>query len=228
MTTIDRQKVVLKADDIREHPKDVLPLGWSRFIDYIADADVTAALGLIGNSLAGPSTAYVSRLTDLAADSRFEFWNHGFDHVLNHKREDGSRYSEFHNTSFEHQHHHLSETQRLAKDRLGLTLTTFGAPGNHIDDNTLPAVDEDPDLTTWLYGDPRSKKRILERTINVEHPVHHPDFEAFSASYRADIPLMTLQLHPSGWDDRKFENFRSIVSFLKEHDCLFTNPHFVV
>jgi hypothetical protein len=228
MKTNEPQYVIFKADDIREHPEDTLSPGWTRFCDLIAEADITAALGLIGDSLVDPSDAYVDRLKGLASEARFSFWNHGFDHHLKQTRDDGSVYSEFHNTSLEHQSNHLAETQRLTSEHLGLTLDTFGAPGNHSDDNTPVALEAIPELSIWLYGDTRSKKHILERTINVEHPTHYPDFDAFSESYQADIPVLTLQLHPSGWDDDRFNNFTSIVSFLKERDCVFTDPTEVV
>jgi hypothetical protein len=74
------------------------------------------------------------------------------------------------------------------------------------------------------YGDPGSKKHILGRSINVEHPVHYPDFEAFRNSYQENIPVLTLQLHPSGWDDGRFGNFHKVVSFLKDRNCQFVNP----
>jgi peptidoglycan/xylan/chitin deacetylase (PgdA/CDA1 family) len=218
------QKVIFKADDIREHPTDVLSAGWTRFVSLIDDAGVTAALGLIGDSLQDPSTAYIDRLNELAKSAAFELWNHGYDHYLNQPTEDGGTYSEFHNTTLEHQTHHLSKTQQLAQDVLGLTLTTFGAPGNHIDDNTWVALDAESDILAWFYGDPRSKKHILERTINVEHPVHHPDFTAFSNAYQSDIPVLTLQLHPGGWDDFRFTQFETILSFLKDQGCDFVNP----
>lgn len=104
------QQVIFKADDIREHPSDILSPGWSQFIDFIAKSQVTAALGLIGDSLVDPSGAYVDRLRKLAGDPRFEFRNHGFDHHLKKPRDDGSIYSEFHNTSLEHQQVFTKET----------------------------------------------------------------------------------------------------------------------
>lgn len=224
---MNEQTVIFKADDIREHQHGLSP-NWNRFVDLIVESDVTAALGLIGDSLESPSAQYVERVKQVAAEDRFEIWNHGYDHRLKKTRADGSVYSEFFNTSLEHQRAHLGDTQRLAEHHLNLTLTTFGAPGNHIDDNTLAAVDDIPELTVWLYGDPRTKKHNLVRTINVEHPTHYPDFDAFRDSYSEDIPLLTLQLHPGGWGDDRFRTFKQIVTFLKAHGCLFSNPAAVV
>ncbi len=222
------QRVIFKADDVREHPTDVLSAGWTRFVSMIDDAGVTSALGLIGDSLRAPSAAYIDRLNELANSAAFELWNHGYDHHLNRPTQDGGTYSEFHNTSLAHQTHHLSKTQQLARDVLGITLTTFGAPGNHIDDSTRLALDSESDILVWFYGDLRSKKHILERTINVEHPVHHPDFKTFSKAYRGDIPVITLQLHPGGWDDFRFNQFETILSFLKDQNCEFVNPKALV
>jgi hypothetical protein len=68
----------------------------------------------------------------------------------------------------------------------------------------------------WLYGDPDAKKNTLAQTINVEHPVHQLDFRTFCDAYRDDTPILTLQLHPNGWNDRRFENFRFVITCLKE------------
>ena len=222
MNRNDPQYCIFKADDIREHD-EVLSPGWCRFIDLIVEKDVTAALGLIGDSLADPSSQYVDRLKELAEAERFEFWNHGYDHHLRKRRDDGSEYSEFHNTSIEHQRDHLNRTQDLARDRLGMKLTTFGAPGNHIDDNTLTVIDES-EISIWMYPDSRTKKHTLPRTINVEHPTHYPEYDAFTETYSDEHPVLTLQLHPSGWDDDRFAKFERIVDFLIDRDCVFTNP----
>ena len=220
---IRNQLVILKADDVREDNPPFLD-NWARFADIIREANVKAALGLIGDSLIAPSDAFLNSVVELSQDRRFEIWNHGFDHHLRRERNNGSAYSEFHNTSLDHQRHHLKETQRLAKERLGLTFTTFGAPGNHIDDNTWLAVDAIYDLIVWLYGDTRSTAHILERTSNIEQPTHYPNFEGFRNDYRADIPVLTLQLHPGGWDDDRFENFKSILRLLGDQDVGYINP----
>lgn len=218
------QLVILKADDIREHPQETLSRNWSQFIEIIRDRDLKAGLGLIGDSLEHPSDAYVDCLVELSKDGRFQIWDHGYDHHLKKEAEDGTVYSEFRNTSLDHQQQHLAETQRLAQERLELTLTTFGAPSNAIDDNTCQAVDEIEDLTVWLYGDARSNAHILERSINIEQPTHYPNFEGFRNDYSPDIPVPTLQLHLSSWDEDRFTNFHQILDALADRDTTFINP----
>ena len=156
------QQIILKADDIRFTPETILSPRWQNFVDYIARQGIKAALGLIGNSLEADNPSYFNLLKDLHNSPHFEIWNHGYDHVLKGTNAAGEIYHEFSNIPYEAQKDHLQKTQRLAREKLGITLQTFGAPGNAIDDATCRAIDEIVELDIWLYGNSASKKHVLK------------------------------------------------------------------
>jgi peptidoglycan/xylan/chitin deacetylase (PgdA/CDA1 family) len=219
-----QQTVILKADDLRYDPEHVVSPRWSRFVGHLVSEDIPAAFGLIGKSLEAAPEEFCKRQRALLKLGTYEIWNHGYDHAL--KRDDGRGgvWSEFKDTSLDHQRNHLLRTQVLARERLDVTLRTFGAPGNAIDRNTVAAVDACDDIEVWLFGNPASCKRVLKRTIDAEHPTHNPDFDAFRARYRPDIEPLVLQLHPNSWDDARLEQFIRIVAFLKEAGAAFATP----
>ena len=103
-------------------------------------------------------------------------------------------------------------------------VVTLGALESGAEENGARSIHAIDDLIVWLYGDTRSTAHILERTINIEQPTHYPNFEGFRNDYRADIPVLTLQLHPGGWDDDRFENFKSILRLLGDQDVCYINP----
>lgn len=219
------QTIILKADDIRYDAEHILPPRWQTFIDYIETHHIQAGLGLIGNSLEGDHPRYFTRLNELHNSSHFEIWHHGYDHVLKGTNKRGEIYHEFFNTSFDHQLEHLQKTQTLAKEKANITLRTFGAPGNGIDETTCDALSHLTDIKVWLYGDPDGHQFNLKRTINLEYPTHNPDFASFQEHYKSDLPCLVLQMHPNSWDDQRFEQFDKIMQFLLHQNTTFVLPY---
>ena len=219
------QTIILKADDIRYDPEHTIPIRWQTFISYIVEQNINAGLGLIGNSLEGDHPDYFKRLNELHNSEDFEIWHHGYDHVLKGKNEKGEIYHEFYNTPLAHQLDHLQKTQALAKEKANITLLTFGAPGNGIDDTTTKALAKMPDLRVWFYGKNESPLYNLKRTINFEYPTHNPDFASFQEHYDPKLPCLVLQMHPNSWDEHRFEQFDQIIQFLKKHNTTFVLPY---
>lgn len=219
------QTVILKADDVRYHPEHILPPRWQTFNTYIIEQNINAGLGLIGNSLEDDNPEYFEHLLELHNSPHFEIWHHGYDHLLRGTNEKGETYHEFSNTSLDHQLDHLRKTQRLAKEKVGITLRTFGAPGNQIDDTTCQALDQMPELEVWFYASPNAKQFDLKRTISVEYPTHNPDFDAFKEHYSPDYACLVLQLHPNSWDEDRFAHFDQIIQFLLNKDVSFILPY---
>jgi hypothetical protein len=219
------QIIILKADDIRYDPEHILPLRWQTFIHYIIEQDINAGLGLIGNSLKGDHPDYFKRLRDLHNGTHFEIWHHGYDHVLKGTNEKGETYHEFSNTSLAHPLDHLQKTQDLAKEKVGITLHTFGAPGNGIDSTTCDALTHLTDIKVWFYGNPNAHLFNLKRTLNFEYPTHNPDFASFQKNYTPDLPCLVLQMHPNSWDDQRFEQFDQTIQFLLNQNTTFVLPY---
>ncbi|NRB54271.1 MAG: DUF2334 domain-containing protein [Saprospiraceae bacterium] len=160
----------------------------------------------------------------------FEFWNHGYCHCK--PIVDGEETREFRGTEYTFQLEQLTRTQQLAQDKLGLTLRTFGAPYNATDDRTALALATIPELKVWLYKETTkpTAKFILERNkkVNIEYPVHVPNFQKFKAAYQelTEKSLLTIQGHPRSWveDKERFEDFQQIIRFLKSENAQFVTP----
>jgi peptidoglycan/xylan/chitin deacetylase (PgdA/CDA1 family) len=172
------------------------------------------------------SQEYFDAIRNLNDSGQFEFWNHGY----THKRNPQTKLSEFVGQDFETQLESLSHTQSLAVEKLGFPFRSFGAPFNSVDANTVLAVREHPEITTWLYGlkgaELLPQQVILKRTIHIEHPTSHPNFEKFKKSFLANPshPYYLLQGHPGSWDEERFEEFSKIIAFLQEQGARFVTP----
>ena len=222
---IYKQLVFLKADDVVFDSLNVISPQWRSFINFIKQKQIKASLGLIGNSLLQGSDAYYSYLKSLIASGKFEIWNHGFDHLLNGVNENREKIHEFWNTPLEQQREHLLHTQNLATEKLDLTLHTFGAPGNAIDNNTLKAVKEIDDLVVWYFGPKEFSKLSLQRFREIEYPTCHPNYQKFFENYDPQRDYYVYQLHPNAWDEHEFSEFKKAVDFLISKDVTFINPY---
>ncbi len=223
---IYRQLVILKADDLTFYDSDVLSSNWFRVIDYIKIQKITMGIGLKGYSLVDGNSSYDALVSALQRSGYFEIWNHGYTHLLSGTNESGEQYDEFRNTSYEYQKNHLLMTQNLAKAKLGITLHTFGAPGNSIDANTLRVIDENSDIRVWLNGDERSQKVVLkEEGCFIEYPIFFPSFQSFLMDYNPAKAYYLFQFHPNKWNDHGFEEFKKIIAYLMQAEVTFITPY---
>ena len=222
---IYKQFVILKADDLHAKPGGSISPEWKRFIQFIQNKNIQAGLGLIGNALEIADWSFVQYLQKISHNPHFEIWNHGYNHLLNQKDKNGATYSEFKNTSRAYQKHHLLKTQELAKQYLGIVLHTFGAPGNAFDDNTAKVLQEIPEIHVWLFGRETPGKFVLKRTIDVEHPIFHPDYDYFLQHYNPNQRYLVLQIHPAKWNEEQFNEFARVIDFLLRQDVTFVTPY---
>ncbi len=219
-----RQWVILKADDFRYAPAGTISPGWRRFIDFVEERKIRTSIGLIGIEIERGDSAFAAMIHHLASNPRFEFWNHGYDHLLNVTDEAGHTVSEFRGTSYEHQLEHMQRTQTLARDRCGIVLHAFGAPGNAFDSNTARAIDACDDLRIWFFGAPYSDRLVLPYTVAIEQPIFQPNESGFMTAYDPAPPCVTYQIHPKDWDPARFDAFTRIIDFLIAQDVTFTTP----
>jgi peptidoglycan/xylan/chitin deacetylase (PgdA/CDA1 family) len=222
---IYKQIIILKADDFTGVSSGTVTENWTRFINLILKKKIKAGLGLIGNSIDGNNKQYFELIKKLYLTNRFEFWNHGFDHVIGAVNSDGEIFHEFMNTSLEHQKEHLFRTQELAKEKLGIVLRTFGAPGNAFDENTRDALDSVDDIKVWLFGSNESDKLVLGRFAEIEFPTHYPDYNRFIDNYDSTKNYLALQIHPNSWDGVRLDEFEKIVDFLVQEKATFLTPY---
>jgi peptidoglycan/xylan/chitin deacetylase (PgdA/CDA1 family) len=222
------QVVILKADDLVFHDSvNVFPTRWRAYLDYIIKQNIPSSVGVILNSLDKGNQQYADEVRNLQTKHGIELWNHGYTHDMSSKNEKGEKTYEFWKTSEAFQLGQFIKAQKVAKDKLGITLRTFGSPGNGRDSCTTSAISKIPELKVWLYGDPASEKFVLKRVAkcDLEFPVHNPDFAHFEANYDASEPYLLLQYHPMSWDERRFDEFKQILRFLISKGVRFMTPY---
>jgi len=204
--------------------------GWIQVMDFLNAENVKGTIGLIGESLEGDDLNYFTWIKDRHGEGH-EIWNHGFCHCRHKEGEVEIR--EYRGRDFEYQKESVLKTQRLAKEKLGLTLCSFGAPYNSTDEFTAAIINEIPELKIWMYKETKfpTDKFTLERTpkVNIEYPVHQPDFKQFKKGYEQfkTEPVLIIQGHPRSWTENKsrMENFKEIISFLKNEGVTFVTPY---
>lgn len=212
--------VILKLDDVtRNGAKGSSPVSprWQRCVDFLTQEHLAASLGILGYSLDRDAPAYFQWIKDLDKSGSFEFWNHGYEDKAN----------PFNGPSLESQKTALEKTQRLAREKLGITLTAFGPHWGPTDANTDTALAEIPEIKVWLFGPPHPKGRqiVLGRIINLEQPTFIPNFEKVKADYDnkgRQQPYLVLQGHPNQWDDQRFGEFVKVCKYLQSQGCKFT------
>lgn len=220
--------IVLKLDDLGHMGNGGVPPRWIKVIDFIRQRDLHASIGIICNSLEGDNPKYTGWIKAQQATGLFEFWNHGYTHK--EWDENGQHMWEFKGPSYEEQKQHFVRSEELAREKLGISLSTFGPGFNQTDDNTLKAISEVGTIKIWLYGDPRNAggKIILERPpwIGIENPTFVPSLDKFIRPYnnQADREFFVIQGHPNMWDDARFAEFVRIIDFLTEQKAVFVTP----
>ena len=222
-------QVVLKLDDMNVDNGKV-PERWQRLTRFAEERRIKTSIGIIGNSLEGEHPEYQAELKRLAATGLFEFWHHGYDH--RRWEEGGTTLCEFSGTTREHQLRHFQLAQDLAKNKLGITYRSFGAPFNATDATTIAVLAASPDIRVWLQGDPNQTAgkfvaRIVNE-VNIEQPVHKPNHAAFVTGYEArgknQPSYYIIQGHPNSWDEAAFAEFVRIIEFLDAQGCRYVLP----
>ena len=219
--------VILKLDDLW-CKDDVVHPGWEKVISFLNEQEIKGTIGLIGESLEKENLEYFKWIKNREQEGH-EIWNHGFCHCRD--REVGI--SEFRGKSEEDQFRSIQQTQVLAEEKLGITLRTFGAPYNNTDQETINALEEISDLKVWLYKETElpTDKYIMDRIpeVNIEYPVHQPDYEKFVLGYRKNEheALLVIQGHPRSWteDESRFSEFKKIITFLQKEQVEFITPY---
>ena len=221
---IYKQIGFFKADDVKYDPLHVISPAWQKFFDYMKSKQIKASAGLICNSLEFGDQEYYFRLKELHQSPYFELFNHGYDHSAG-TNEKGEKYVEFQNTPYEYQKEHLLKAQSLTKEKLNITLRTFGAPENAIDDNTTKAMEEVDDLKIWFFGKPEYSKMLLSIWGTVESPTCNPNYEEFIKHYFPTVDYYVLQIHPWIWTDEQFGIFEKILDYLIQQEVTFLLPY---
>ncbi len=235
-----RQFVIIKADDFARTAMLGTPSSepWHVYFDYLNNqVHVKNSAGIIAQHLDPVFYSgyllpqFIAYTKALHATGLVEFWNHGYDHSG-----DGSTWAEFYNKPLSFQESHMTQAQNLFQSQLGFASTSFGAPFNLVDANTVIAVGEHPELKTWQFGLPgASNVLVLARGGGeIEITPQNPDFEFFLhsnaqypwyAGYEPQRPLVVMQCHP-GYSTflSKFSEFQQIIEYLIAQNVTFILP----
>jgi len=223
--SVFKQLVILKADDLIYDKNKVISENWTRFLHYVVSEKIKTSVGLIVNSLEVEDEKYPGLLKYLSRTGFIELWIHGYDHRLGAVHPNGESYDEFRNSSLEFQKEQLRKAIDLPKQKLELTMQTFGAPGNGIDSNTIFALDSFDEIKVWFFGLEGSQKLVLGRSADMEYPVGNPDYESFVKNHDLTSRYIVFQIHPNMWDENQFVEFKQIISYLKEQKLTFILPY---
>ncbi len=221
-----RQIVILKADDfVYESGRATgIPAGWQLYFDYICVHRLATSVGVIGHRVAEAPPEFFPRLVALTQTGRIEFFNHGWTHAIGFLNDRGEICSEFFNRPYEEQRDHLRATQSMMRERSGIVLHGFGAPGNAIDASTLRLIDETDDIVYWLYGDSTSRKQVLRRVADIENDHNVPDYATFVATYKPDAECIVYQVHPWFWTAARLAEFAKCIDDLVAAGVTFMLP----
>ncbi|MEN0002989.1 MAG: DUF2334 domain-containing protein [Bacteroidota bacterium] len=227
--TAQSPTIILKLDDLWYEHGLVHP-GWIQVVDFLQAEEVTGTIGLVCESLMEGDTTYFDWIKAREKEG-FEIWHHGLCHCKPMVDEVQKR--EFRGTAADFQQEHLTHAHELAQEKLGITFRTFGAPYNSTDVHTPTALAAIPDIKIWLYKETKfpTDKFVFPRIseVNIEYPVHIPDFEQFKKGYEKykNEPVLVIQGHPRSWVEQpeRFAEFQRIVLFLKAQGCAFMTPY---
>ena len=141
------QVIVLKLDDVvayRSPDGSAVSPQWQRITDFLKASDIKASYGIIGFSLEEDNDTYFDWIRELHKGGLIEFWNHGY-----RNRRATDKIGEFEG-AFEEQRAALEKTQRLAKEKLGIELTTFGPHWSGTNEHTARALEGIPEIKMWF------------------------------------------------------------------------------
>ncbi|MGF7139444.1 glycoside hydrolase family 88 protein [Roseimarinus sediminis] len=215
----EKAAVIIKADDLVYNKQTSLPAQWKKFAELNIQKNNKVAPGIVGSSLENGDERFFNWIKEQQQTGLFEFWNHG----QLHKRweKEGERQSEFFNTTISEQLTYLQQTQKLAREKLGIEFKTFGAPYNWTDENTVEALKQVPELRVWLYAPKNAEtdKIKVERVpaLNIEYPVHQANFYHLFNSYYfySTKNVIAIQGHPLSWDDHDFAQYSMMIDYLQ-------------
>lgn len=223
--------VIIKADDLRKPNAK-----WIRFMQIVKAKSIKASVGIIAHNFPHNESDAVKWVREHQNSGRIEFWNHGWDHKR-WKDKSGTNISEFLSSGYKHQKQNLDKSQKKLSAILGRTMSTFGAPFNAMDANTVKALETMPELIAIFHYPkkkpirsvwPDSKTMLYMHLVGENEGVGKPNFEKFKIKYenqRGNVRFTALQFHPSVFSEEGFQAFESIIDFLKQDGWTFMLPN---
>jgi len=220
------QVAIFKADDYGASPDSGMTPGWQTFINYIRGRGIKASMGVIGLGILRGNQQFLDSTKVFSESPMFEFWDHGYEHIVNQLDSNGNLYSEFKGTDFRYQKSHLKLTQQLLRTKIGITLKGFGAPGNATDSVTKSLMETKPfGLRYWFFGDTTAQNIfVFKDEVSAESETGVPSFQKFLETYDPSLPYIVLQIHPKNFDAADYVEVNLIVDYLLNLGVEFVLP----
>ena len=223
-------KIVLKLDDIAANKTSGNKA--SMVMDYLLGLDIKASYGVIAKNLDDSALGLMHKYIDAQnkkGEKMIEIWHHGYDHSNNNPP---AKNMEYKGTSYALQKANFNKADSLVKLYLGVQMQTFGAPFNAVDSNTLKVIAENKNYHILFYfaESPEREKQLtrLNTRINIENGTGNPNYEYFVSECEKNNAFknsyLVLQGHPLQWNAQKFDEFKKIIAYLREKNCIFVLP----
>ena len=218
-----KQVIIFKFDDLSLRSQEA----FQRVADIVYEKNIKAGFGIIAKSCEdnGETESYFNRVKNFANSGHIEIWAHGYDHFLS-----GDTVTEFLTTPYQHQFDHFKRSLDLVYEKLGITMRTFGAPGNRSDATTVAVMNQFPQIEVFLfphYSDSTNKQYLLKSRVDIEKGTGKMNYDFFIDNYKRNInrPYMILQGHPGVWKEEDFDTFVRIIDYLKAQEVTFMNAY---
>lgn len=229
-----KQFVILKADDFSQGSPGKVSNYWKQFFSYLLPRKIKSSAGIIlvcASSYDAESVAYIKALHN---SGMVEFFHHGWNHVSGTTADDlekvdaSKRAYEFQGTSYAFQKTHFEAGMQAAREHLGITLRTFGAPFNATDATTDRVLDESADIKTVFFECRGCSKFRLLQTAKAETNTGLVDYAYFLEQHRAHAAedCLVYQLHPqySAFPPRFHSDFVPMIAYLITDEVTFLTP----
>lgn len=230
-----KQYAIIKADDFivqSDQPSKAVSEAYLKFIKLVKAKGVVASLGISAHVLERATPEYIQLCQELDASGSFEIWNHGYDHYYSLTDENGKFVAaEFYQMPFGYQLRQMKKAQEAVKEKLGITMRSFGSPGNMNDATTALMLAKFPEIKVWLYAPsgvtlppdvisiPRTN---LEWNANGGRVI---DVARFIKEYDPHKPVICLQLHPRSKSDADIARIGEAIDFLLSKGVEFIKPY---
>lgn len=227
--------VMLKLDDLVRHgkkPESTVSPRWQKCADFLRAEGVKANFGIICETLDGDCPGYVAWLKELVKDQRIELWNHGWYGSYPKDQATATRLGEFLGANADEQQVLLERSLKLVQDKVGVAMVAYGPHASPLVGAdaaaAYAALAKIPQYKLVFYYAPpagtTTDKVVVPRLMELEKPLFVPNADNVRTSFETKgrkLPLIILQGHPNQWDDPRFDQFATVVRYLKEQGCRF-------
>ena len=228
------QYCILKADDFyytesQEHGVEPYYL---KYINLIKEKGIVSGIGTIAKNwdLDTLRSDHLALIDSMKKSGCYEFWNHGYFHLWG--GEDGF---EFKHKPYDYQYKYMKKAQDVIKEKLGVTMHTFGAPGNGVDSYTTIVLYNIEEQKVWLYPQnmPAAPGVLpLKNETSIEWKIdgrRSPNVKKYKENYDTfkykDLPYLVCQLHPHRYNDDALAQLDSTFDFLLSKNVKFILPY---